>query len=169
MGGCRHASLRPRLADGAMGLVRHHARPARRRDPLPPRRGLHRGGDPLCRCSMCTSRSWCQPRAQRLKIDPERQAATLALGDVTVVVDVDSAGQPLVDGKRLTGPVAIFAISAETPRDFEGPAGWAARIRMTLWRRVQRSCLTDDPTLQTLGASARVDLPAGDRHERRLR
>ncbi|MHB1499799.1 MAG: hypothetical protein ACYCYK_01295, partial [Candidatus Dormibacteria bacterium] len=66
---------------------------------------------------MCTSRSWCQPRAQRLKIDPERQAATPALGDITVVVDVDSAGQLLVNGKPLTGPVANLAISADTPRD----------------------------------------------------
>ncbi|MHB8554771.1 MAG: hypothetical protein ACYDCB_03805 [Candidatus Dormibacteria bacterium] len=52
------------------------------------------------------------------KVDLERQATTLTLGDTTVVVDVDSAGRLLVHGNRLTGPVATLAISADTPRDF---------------------------------------------------
>lgn len=52
------------------------------------------------------------------KIDPERQAATLALGDTTVVVDVDPAAQLLVNGLRHPGPVATLAITIDKPHDF---------------------------------------------------
>jgi len=52
------------------------------------------------------------------KIDPERRAATLALGDTTVVLDLDPGVQPLVNGDRPPGPVATLAISVDRPQDF---------------------------------------------------
>jgi hypothetical protein len=52
------------------------------------------------------------------KIDPELKAATLALGDTTVVVDVDPAAQLLVNGNRLPGPVVTLAITVDRSHDF---------------------------------------------------
>jgi hypothetical protein len=53
-----------------------------------------------------------------IKIDPELRAATLALGDTTVVVDVDPAAQLLVNGNRLPGPVVTLAITVDRSHDF---------------------------------------------------